>query len=64
MSVSSRVGGAVRRNRIKRLVREFFRLEKGSLPESTDLLVSARKGVRVKDYKDVQKELGFLTEQG
>jgi ribonuclease P protein component len=60
LSVSSRVGRATIRNRIKRLIREFFRLNKFDLPPSSDILVSPRKGVSVKGYKDVEKELGFL----
>lgn len=60
LSVSSRVGTAPERNRIKRLLREFFRLNKASLPPSSDMVITARKGISVKGYKDVEEELGFL----
>ena len=42
LSVSRRVGGAVERNRIKRLLREAFENEQASLPSGLDLVVVAR----------------------
>jgi ribonuclease P protein component len=45
VTVARRVGGAVVRNRIKRRVRECFRLTlRGILPAGTDLVVIARGG--------------------
>jgi ribonuclease P protein component len=41
---SRRVGGAVVRNRAKRLVREWFRRCKHALPRSVDLLVILKPG--------------------
>jgi len=46
ISVSRKVGNAVVRNRIKRGVREWFRRERTSLPESLDLVVIARPKAR------------------
>jgi ribonuclease P protein component len=44
LSVSRRVGGAVVRNRWKRLLREAFRLTRPQLPPSLDLIVIPRAG--------------------
>jgi len=44
LSVGRKHGGAVRRNRIKRLLREAFRLERPTLPIGLDLVVVPRAG--------------------
>ncbi len=55
LSVGRRVGGAVVRNRIKRLLREAFRLEQRDLPAGLDLVVTVRPHVpmRLQAYREL-----------
>lgn len=50
---SRRVGGAVKRNRAKRIFREVFRQNQELLPRKVDILLVARRGVDQYSYRDI-----------
>lgn len=57
ITTSRKVGGAVVRNRVRRLVREFFRHHKHLIQPAQDVLVIARNQAATASLADVTHEL-------
>jgi len=64
ITAGKRIGSAVERNHLKRLLREFFRRHKELLFKSSDFVVTAKAGATKLDFWQVTEELkGILQER-
>ena len=66
LSIGKKVGKAVMRNKLRRWVKEYFRLNRHEIPNA-DIVVIAR-GLAIElittgKYSDVEKNLSYLMEQ-
>jgi len=63
ITVTRKIGCAVRRNRTKRLIREVFRRNRHRITAALDLVVNAKPGIHERTYAELEAELVSKVEQ-
>jgi ribonuclease P protein component len=60
VTVSTKVGGAVTRNRIKRLLREVWRRDRGLLPDGIEIVFVAKRRASSTTFSSLRSQLREL----
>ncbi|HIP39602.1 MAG TPA: ribonuclease P protein component [Desulfocapsa sulfexigens] len=60
ISVHRKLKGAVKRNRIKRIIRESFRLQRSLYPECADIVFAVRPDFSLKSPADISSSVAKL----
>ncbi len=60
VTIRKKVGGAVFRNRMRRLIKEFFRLHKDLFKDCHNHLIKVKKQPQKPTWKDIDRELQNL----
>jgi len=60
ITASKSTGNAVQRNRLKRHIREFYRMHKDLFPRGCDVVIAAKPGASDLDSREIREELGDL----
>ena len=60
ISVSKKVGNSVVRHRVKRLIKEAYRLNASSIDEGWDMVVIARNSAKGKTFQEMESALMHL----
>jgi len=63
VTASRKIKGSVRRNRIKRLLRESYRQFESGIPAGYDLILVGRESPVIPDFLTVRQEVGLLLQK-
>jgi len=62
ISIHRRIKGAVKRNRIKRIIRESFRLQRDAYPQDDDIVFAVKPGFSIDSPDGVTQAVSFLSQ--